>query len=91
MTLDSGSPLLGSDLDFGANPVDGSRDRGTGQGSEHADGCIPRQDTYRTSSGRRTERCPDYVVASYHSGAVSPASREAVSTNSGSCGWREYA
>ena len=81
-----GQSLLCPDLDFGADTSDGSRDRGARDRAQHSDGCVTSEDADRATSCGCTEINPEDVVACYHAGAVSAASRRADWMSAGSGG-----
>lgn len=87
----TGETLLGPYIHFGCDPSD---DPGYGCAChlvQNRNRGIPGEDTYRPSTSRRPEVCPDDVVASYQSGAVSAASRRDASSSAASGGCFVYA
>jgi hypothetical protein len=81
-----GQPLLGTDIDFGADSPDCPGDRGARDRVQHCDGGITSEDADGSASCGRPKVGPDDVVASYHAGAVRAARRRADWTSAGSGG-----
>ena len=72
-----GQSLLGTDLDLGADTTNCPGDRCARDRAQHCDGGITAEDADRSASSGRPEVGPEYVVSSYHVGAVRAARRRA--------------
>lgn len=83
-----GQPLRRTNLHLRTDPTHGPGDRRTRDGAQHGDRSIAGQYADRAATSRGAEVRPDDVSASYHSGAVSAASRAADATTAGSWGTR---
>ena len=70
-----GKSVLGAELDVRSDAPNGARDRCTRDCREHLDRRVAGQHADRATTGGRSEIGPEDVVASYHAGAVSAASR----------------
>lgn len=83
-------PVGLSNFDFGGDPTERAANRSTGHRVEERDSSIPGQDTDRAATCRWTQVGPNDVIAGYHSGAVSAASRLDASSSRGSGGYLLY-
>lgn len=83
-----GEAVLGAELYFGSDSTDGASDRRAGDRRQHRDRAVAGEHAHGPASGGRTEVGPVDVVAGYHAGAVSPASRRADRSSAGSAGCR---
>ncbi len=72
-----------------SDSANGPCDRCARDGGEHVDRSVASEHADGSSTSRWSEIGPVDVVASYHAGVVSAASRRADSTSAGSAGWRE--
>jgi hypothetical protein len=86
-----GKSVLAAELDFRSDTSNGAGDRCAGDCGEHFDRRVAGQQADGPTTSGRSEIGPVDVVASYHAGAVSAASRLADRTSAGSAGCRRYA